>query len=184
MLKQILTWFSLAVSGTVLLTIVIYLYTHSGTKSIDKTKTVYVSKDENGYTLYRNGTPFRIQGASGNNYLNTLADIGANTIRIYDSISEALLDRAHQNNLAVIIDIPLPKYTRDYNYYENGKNTLQLKDSIKTLVNKYKDHPALLFWNLGNELDYPLVLRKNSFINTFNELIDMIHVEDPDHPVA
>lgn len=174
----------MALSGIVLLTIATYLYTHSGTKSIDKTKTVYISKDENGYNLYRNGAPFRIRGAAGDNYLNSLADIGANTIRIYDSISETILDRAHQNNLAVIIDIPIPKYTKEYNFYEDAENNLKLKDSIKTLVNKYKDHPALLFWNLGNELDYPLVLRKNSFINTFNELIDIIHSEDPDHPVG
>ena len=184
MFKRILKWLSWALSGIVLLTIAIYVYTHSGSKAIDSTKTVYISKDQNGFHLYRNGTPFRIRGAAGNDYLNSLAEIGANTIRIYDSINEAILDRAHQNNLAVIIDIALPKYTREYNFYEERENILKLKDSVKILVNKYKDHPALLFWNLGNELDYPLVLRKNSFINTFNELIDIIHTEDPDHPVG
>ncbi|MEO5788141.1 MAG: glycoside hydrolase family 2 TIM barrel-domain containing protein [Gelidibacter sp.] len=162
----------------------IYFYTHSDTKIADDTKTVYITKDQNSFKLYRNGAPFKIRGASGHHYLNSLSEIGANTIRVYDSISEALLDEAHQNNLAVIIDIPLPKYNKEYNFYSDEKKTNELKDSIKTVVNKYKKHPALLFWNLGNELDYPLVFRKNAFINTFNELIDMIHKEDPNHPVG
>lgn len=185
MLKRIARWFSLFVLSAISLSIAVYLYTHSETKLIDETKTVYIKKDQNGFKLYRNGNPFRIRGAAGDgNYLRSLADIGANTVRIYDSISEAILDRAYQNNLAVIIDIPIPKYTKEYNFYEDEKNNVELKDSIKILVNKYKNHPALLFWNLGNELDYPLVVKKNSFINTFNELIDIIHAEDPDHPVG
>jgi len=67
------------------------------------------------------------------------------------------------------------------------------------LVIKHRNHPALLMWNLGNEVNYPLVRYKrilfnffnksyyktvNSFINTFNELVDIIHREDPNHPVS
>jgi hypothetical protein len=33
-------------------------------------------------------------------------------------------------------------------------------------------------------VEYPLVLSENNFIRTFNELIDLIHKEDPDHPVS
>jgi hypothetical protein len=33
-------------------------------------------------------------------------------------------------------------------------------------------------------LVYPCVVFKNSFIDTFNELIDIIHKEDPNHPVG
>jgi hypothetical protein len=40
-------------------------------------------------------------------------------------------------------------------------------------------------WNLGNELYYPFVLfKKNNFIRVFNDLIDVIKTEDPDHPVS
>jgi len=39
-------------------------------------------------------------------------------------------------------------------------------------------------WNLGNELYHPFRLRKNTFIKTFNELIEIIKEEDPNHPVA
>lgn len=177
-------WFSLFVVSVVLFAIAVYLYTHAETKVVDETKTVFIKKDQDGFKLYRNGALFKIKGAAGHKYLNTLSDIGANTIRIYDSINEALLDEAHQNNLAVIIDIPLPKYTKENYFYSEEKNIIELKDSIKILVNTYKNHPALLFWNLGNELDYPLVLRKNNFINTFNELIEIIHNEDPNHPVG
>ena len=63
------------------------------------------------------------------------------------------------------------------------KNKALIK-KIKVVVKKLKNHPALLMWNVGNEMNYPFVLVKNSFIKTFNGIIDMIHQEDPNHPVS
>lgn len=51
-------------------------------------------------------------------------------------------------------------------------------------MTKYKDHPALLYWNLGNELNYPVFYTRTSFFSDFNELIDIIHSIDPNHPVS
>lgn len=184
MLKKVVKWLSLFAVSVTVLAIAVYLYTHAETKVADETKTVFIKKGQDGFKLYRNGALFKIKGAAGYKYFKELSDIGGNTIRIYDSINKALLDEAHQNNLAVIIDIPLPKYTKENYFYSDEKNIIELKDSIKRLVNTYKNHPALLFWNLGNELEYPLVLRKNKFIDTFNGLIDLIHSEDPNHPVG
>lgn len=183
MLKNIVKWFSLFFLSIVLLTIAIYLYTDN--KVVDETKTVFIKKNKNGFKLYRNGNLFKIKGATGITQLKALSDIGGNTIRIYDIVNaKSILDDAYQNNLAVIIDIPIPKFTNNYNFYSVDKNKIELKQTVKELVHKHKNHPALLFWNLGNELDYPLVLKKNSFIKTFNELIDIIHTEDPNHPVG
>src|SRR5690606_22408804 len=56
------------------------------------------------------------------------------------------------------------------------------------LVNAHKDHPALLFWMLGNELKYPsdffLDDRQLSYIAFFNTLVKQIHQLDPNHPVS
>lgn len=156
-----------------------------GERGLDETKTVYVKKVDKGFHLYKNGSPFFIQGASGNSHFKDLSSIGGNTIRLYDTLNLSnFLDEAEQYGLAVIVDIPIPAYNKKYNAYLNGNDNRILKQKIKVLVKRHKHHPALLMWNLGNELFYPFVLCKNSFIDTFNELIDIIHAEDPNHPVC
>lgn len=186
MLKQLVKIVSLLILSIAFLTILFYIFSFSNAKKIvDETKTVFIKKEKNSFKLYKNGNHFKMRGANGNSYLKLLSDIGGNTIRVYDTTNvKSILDNALKNNLAVIIDISIPKFTEENNYYSIKQNNIALKQNIRKLVRKHKDHPALLFWNLGNELDYPLVLIKNSFINTFNELIDIIHNEDPNHPVG
>lgn len=166
----------------------------------DESKTVFIKKTEKGYQLFRKGTPFYIQGASGDSHFRELTAIGGNTIRIFDTINIGnILNEALENNLAVIVDIPLPKFTKNYNFYIDDQNTTQLKQRVKALVKKYNHHQALLMWNLGNEIRYPIVLararimnsfnksnyfQENQFIKVYNELLDMIHSEDPNHPVC
>lgn len=174
-------------------------------KPVDETRKVYVKKTELGYQLYRNGEPFYIQGAGGESRFSELAEIGGNTIRIYDTLNlENKLNEAYRYNLAVIVDLPLYRFQTSYNQYLIKEDVIQLKKSIKGLVQKHKNHPALLMWNLGNEIQYPVVFQKNriaqnfddvieifkvlfqrrKFIKTYNELLKFIHEVDPDHPVT
>jgi hypothetical protein len=184
MKKLIFIYFPLGFFIVILL--VMFTLRHLNVKEkSDENKTVFIKKIEKGYQLIRNGKPFYIQGAGGNAYLKELADFGGNTIRLYDTTNiMQILNEAQKNNIAVIVDISLPQYSKKYKYYSNEDSTNILKQKVKILVHKIKDHPALLMWNLGNELYYPFVLRKNSFIYTFNDLIDIIHTEDPNHPVT
>ncbi len=151
----------------------------------NENRTVFIKKTETGHQLYRNGNPFYIQGATGIGHLKDLADIGGNTIRVYDTINIGyILDEAQKYNLAVIVDIPIPAYSDKYDYYSNPHINYSLKQRIVSIVRKHRDHPALLLWNLGNELNYPPVFWKNNFINVFNELLDIIQREDSNHPVG
>ncbi|WP_185956480.1 glycoside hydrolase family 2 TIM barrel-domain containing protein [Changchengzhania lutea] len=154
-------------------------------KITNENKIVYLKKTDSGYQLFRNGSPFHIQGAAGDSHLKDLHDAGGNTIRVYDTINLAsTLDEVHKNNLAAIVDIPIPKFRKDHSAYINEDHNQALIKTVEGLVNTYKNHPALLVWNLGNELDYPLVLKKNNFIKVFNNLIELIHKLDPNHPVS
>lgn len=168
-----------------------------GEKIIDETSTVYIRKTEKGYQLFRNGKPFKIKGASGDSRFKELADFGGNTIQLYDTINlQSNLDEALKYDIAVIVNIPIPSY--NYTYTMSQDESRALKHNIKTLVEKYKDHEALLMWNLGNEI-YPhvlklrdlirfnflkVILEKKRYINNLNELIDIIHIEDKNHPVS
>lgn len=161
-------------------------------RKIDETKTVFIKKTDKGYQLFRNGNPFYIQGAAGDSHFKELADIGGNTVRLYDTINlQSNLDEAAKYGLAVIVDIPIPAYK--YKYYLSEEAKIALKQKIKVLVKKYKNHTSLLMWNLGNELNYPLIHwkdflrvdnRKKSFIDALNEFVDIVHSEDSNHPVS
>lgn len=123
--------------------------------------------------------------AAGSNYLKELREAGANTARIYDTINlKATLDEAQKLNLAVVVDIPLPKYDRTPEFYENDEKFSLIYKSVEALIKNYKDHPALLYWNLGNEIFYPYLYNTTSFYKKYNSLIDLIHQTDPNHPVS
>lgn len=146
---------------------------------------VFVSRTENGFELIRNGNPFRIRGASGAGRIGELAAYGGNTLRVYDTVNlGAVLDEAEKNGIAIIADIPLLPFNEQFDYYKDKEANDTLKTAVRALVRRYRHHPALLVWNLGNELQYPLISTENDFIRTFNELVDLIHREDPDHPVS
>ncbi|MCH8557349.1 MAG: hypothetical protein LAT84_06000 [Balneolia bacterium] len=177
------------VSGIALIALVavsglFYLRSLDKYRVSEQNRTVYVERTENGFQLIRNGEPFIIQGGGGDSYFEELASVGGNTVRIFstDDIGEKL-DEAHRHNLAVIVDIWLPYYSTEYDMYA-GDVVETLRQEIADLVNEHKDHPALLIWNLGNEINYPLVFRKNSFIRIFNDLVSMVQELDPNHPVS
>jgi len=149
-------------------------------------RAVYIEQTETGYRLIRKGKPFYIKGgAAHSQYLEELKKAGANTARIYDTINlKETLDKAEKLGLAVVVDIPLPKFDRDPEFYENQALFMLMKARVAQVVRKHKDHPALLYWNLGNEIYYPYFYNLTDFYNNFNILIDNIHKIDPNHPIS
>ena len=153
-------------------------------KGIDKNPTVYIEESKGKYQLIRNGEPFYIKGgAAAPGYLEELKAAGANTARIYDTIGLAkILDEAHKLGLAVVVDIPLPSFNIYPDYYE--ENFDQEIKKLRSFVQKFKDHPALLYWNLGNEIHYPLFYKRSKFFSNYNALLKTIKLADPNHPVS
>lgn len=131
----------------------------------------------------RNGEPFYIKGAAGSGFLEELKTAGGNTFRVYDTVGlEPILDKALELDLAVVVDIPLDRYRKDFEYTRGY--TEQMKNKIVQTVKRYKDHPALLYWNLGNEIKYPVYYERTSFFDHFNTLLDAVKATDPHHPVS
>lgn len=148
--------------------------------------TVYIQKNDNGYRLIRNGEPYFIKGAAAHpDFLEELKEAGANTARIYDTVNlKATLDKAQELGLAVAVDIPLPKFHKDPEFWEDQELFDSVKYRVRRAVQLNKDHPALLYWNLGNELYYPYLYKSSDFHAHFNELVDLLHKYDPNHPVS
>ncbi|PKK34708.1 hypothetical protein BWI96_21020 [Siphonobacter sp. SORGH_AS_0500] len=146
---------------------------------------VRIVKSEGKYILYRDGKPFTIKGAAGYSHFSELRKAGGNAIRIWDTLHLAtILDSAWANNLSVIVGLPIPD-NKDYMiYYDNPDKVASQLKAYKTIVNTFKAHPAVLMWCVGNELTFPYGPAYNNFYKAFNELVEMIHQDDPDHPVT
>ena len=145
---------------------------------------VSIKKEDGKFTLYRNGKPFYIKGAAGSQHLEELRNAGGNALRIWDTTNvDSILKKANENGIAVIIGLPIPESHALYHYNDTAKVARQLLD-FKRFVNKYKNDPAVLMWCVGNELVFPFKPSYRNFYKAFNDLVDMIHQEDPDHPVT
>nr|WP_121270589.1 glycoside hydrolase family 2 TIM barrel-domain containing protein [Pedobacter schmidteae] len=144
----------------------------------------YIQKKDGKYQLIRNGKPYVIKGAAGYTHLNELRKAGGNTVRVWDTTRLSLvLDSAKANDLAVIVGLPFTN-SNDFSFYNDSSKVKAQYKAHQILVNKFKHHPAVLMWCVGNELDFPYKLSYNNFYNAFNNLTEMIHREDPDHPVT
>lgn len=81
-----------------------------------------------------------------------IAASGANTIRLYAPIlSKAMLDAAWANGLYVIPNFGVDSVQMTCTA---GKNFMQ--DRFVEMVDEWKDHPAILFWLVGNETNVNL----------------------------
>ncbi|MGA9573419.1 MAG: hypothetical protein WBS20_05670, partial [Lysobacterales bacterium] len=148
---------------------------------------VEVVKQGGKYQLLRNGEPYRVKGAGLDGAdLEKLAAHGGNSIRTWGTVdgpegTMQLLDQAH----ALGITVSLCLYTNPERLgfdYDNETAVNRQFAAIKQEVLKYKDHPALLTWIIGNELNYDY---KNPRVyDAVNDISEMIHEVDPNHPTT
>ncbi|WP_229240271.1 glycoside hydrolase family 2 TIM barrel-domain containing protein [Dyadobacter sp. SG02] len=156
----------------------------SGEKQPNRSAKVHIDQREGRYTLIRNGKPFHIKGAGGYSHFRELHEAGGNTLRTWDTTQLAqILDSAQKYELAVIVGLPLPN-SGDISFYNDPQITQTRYRALQSLIKRFKNHPAVLMWCLGNELDFPYKWTYSDFYDSFNALTDMIHREDPDHPVT
>ncbi|RYD80488.1 MAG: hypothetical protein EOP55_02080 [Sphingobacteriales bacterium] len=135
------------------------------------------------YAILKNGKPFPIKGASGTTNFDALKKFGGNSVRIWDTTNvKQVLDSAIAKGISVIVGIPLPE-SKQLSYYDDTVRVSKDFKKIKNLVHKIKSSSAVLMWCVGNELSFPNKPSYNNFYKAFNNIVDMIHKDDPDHPV-
>jgi hypothetical protein len=137
------------------------------------------------WELRRDGQPFFVKGAGGTNRLDRLAASGANSLRTWGAENlEPLLDEAQRNGLAVTVGIWLRHEGDEGNFsYANPKMVADQLDRVRQAVLRYKDHPAVLMWGIGNEMegyeegDNPVIWKH------VNEAARLAKSLDSNHPV-
>jgi len=146
---------------------------------------VSIRYNNGAYTIYRFGKPFMVKGAAGTSYLKELKEAGGNTIRTWDTVGlQRILADAEANDIAVIVGLPMPYNDDMAAFYDNDAKVKAQFEKYRQLVARYKTSKAVLFWCLGNELAFPVKPQYNKFYQAFNHLVDMIHTDDPGHPVT
>ena len=132
--------------------------------------------------LLRDGKPYLIRGGGGNEHaLESLAAAGGNSIRLWgdDTLGEAL-DTAQKFGLTVTAGIWLGQVRQGFDWTD-AEGLAKQREHVRATVEKYKNHPALLMWALGNEMED--AQGKNGAVWTgINSLAVMVRQLDPHHP--
>lgn len=143
---------------------------------------VEIKKNKNAFQLYHNGEPYFIKGAGGYTNYNQLKQFGGNSVRIWTTTgAKEYLDEAYKHGLTVTMGLEMDLERHGFNY-SNKKAVKAQLEKLKKEVLAYKDHPALLIWGVGNEVDQ---FAKNFDVwDAVNELAAYIHEVDPNHPTT
>jgi hypothetical protein len=135
------------------------------------------------WQLTRNGEPYFIQGAGGNASKELLAEAGANCFRTWGVGPELgqQLDVAEELGLTVVVGHWLGHERHGFSYSDQAALDAQ-KERIRRDVLQYKDHPAVLLWAIGNEMEGFDAGDNPAIWNHVQELAAMIKEIDPLHP--
>lgn len=139
------------------------------------------------YRLYVDNKEFWVKGAGCECWnISSLAEHGANSFRTWMD-SEAsrdgldILDEAHENGLMVLMGLKLGRERHGFDYNDEAAVQKQFEE-VKQKVIRYKDHPALLGWGIGNELNLRATNLK--VWDAVNDISKMIHEIDGNHPTT
>jgi hypothetical protein len=133
------------------------------------------------YQLIRDGQPFFIKGAGGQRNLSLLQRCGANTVRTWGSDqTETVLPEAQRLGLAVCAGLWVEHGRHGVDYGDPAVAAAEIAKHTRA-VDRFKDHPSLLLWGVGNEVE-----AQNANPKVW-EVVEAIaaHIKkvDPNHPV-
>jgi len=143
---------------------------------------VELQRIEQGWQLLRGGEPYFIRGAGGDASLELLAAAGANSVRTWggDDIGP-LLDEAHSLGLSVTVGIWLGHERHGFDYRDDAQVTEQMQRA-RDMVLKFRDHPAVLLWGIGNEMEGFEDGDDPAIWAAVNDVAAMVKELDPHHP--
>ena len=143
---------------------------------------VEVVETAQGFEIHRGGEPYYIKGAGGHDQLDELVFLGGNSIRTWSAENaQEILDEAHAKGLTVMFGLWVQHERHGFNYNDEAAVQRQL-DYFTEVVRTYRDHPAVLLWGIGNEVD--LFYTNTRVWDAIQDIAAMVHREDPNHPTT
>jgi hypothetical protein len=148
---------------------------------------VEITRTEDGYELLRGGEPYAVKGVGMSvDHIEDLAAYGGNSIRNwttddrYQDIRQ-LLDTAEAHGVTVMLCLPMQAERWGFDYDDEDAVAAQL-EAMRGDVIRFRDHPALLGWIIGNELNHGYINPR--VYDAVNDVAQMIHELDPNHPAT
>jgi hypothetical protein len=157
-----------------------------------------ISQADGTFTLSRDGEPYFVKGAGvgsgpglAGGDLALLAASGGNSIRTWGIAQleaqvdgKRLIDRAHELGITVTAGFWVQHARHGFDYGDAASIERQ-RARLRKAVLEYRDHPALLAWGLGNEMEafQPGEIDVRLW-QELNHLAGMIKAMDPYHPVV
>ncbi len=146
-----------------------------------------------GYSLLVNGSPYALRGAGvgqpSEARFAALVEAGGNTVRTWSTKdAETVLALAEKYDVMVALGVDFGQELHGFNYDDPAAVAAQF-DAVKKQIDKYKDHPNLLMWIVGNELnllygEFGVVLVNPKVYAALNDVAAYIHEVDPHHPMS
>lgn len=161
-----------------------------GSASAKPSKVVIDESPDGSFQLMKDGKPFTIKGAGGWDHLDELVKYGGNSVRTWgmDVLEKEVggkpfLDYCQERGIAVTAGIWIEHERHGFNYSDAAQVEKQ-REKVLAAVRKYKDHPAILMWGLGNEMEGPESDGRDPRIwKELEVLAGLVKKEDPNHPV-
>lgn len=148
---------------------------------------VKITEDNGRFQLLRGGEPYAVHGA-GLEFadIGVFASHGGNSIRTWRTDNARftgleMLDNAAKYGVTVALCIEIGRERHGFDYNDEEAVAAQLEYARQEVM-KYKDHPALLTWIIGNEAN--LSFRNPKVFDAINDISKMIHEIDPNHPTT
>jgi len=148
---------------------------------------VEIVRTDAGYVLMRGGEPYVVRGAGmAVDDIARFAAHGGNSIRTWTTDSRGqdlgrLLDEAQAHGVTVAVGLPMRPERHGFDYDDAAAVAAQ-RESFRDDILRYRDHPALLAWIVGNELNHSYTNPR--VWDAVEDVARMIHELDPNHLVT
>ncbi|WP_299521248.1 glycoside hydrolase family 2 TIM barrel-domain containing protein [Winogradskyella sp.] len=162
-----------------------------------------VEKIDNQWVLKVDGAPFDIKGATFgydkdvdnyDTYFKDLQFLGVNAIRTWATGENTpqLLDAAERHGIKVMVGIwmrhgrPGMEDDDHFDYLIDIEGMEVMYDNAIETVEKYKNHPAVLTWGIGNEVYLNMATdeEKLAYSKLLERICSKIKQLDPNHPIT
>ena len=144
--------------------------------------TTKLVKTGSGYQLLRDGKPYFVKGVGGTEKLPLLKSLGGNSVRTWGAENAKRdLDAAHAQGLTVTVGIWLGHTEHGFKY-NDPKMVREQFEKACDIVRLFKNHPALLAWGIGNEMEGDGT--DANVWQAVQQIAAMAHKEDPHHPTV
>jgi hypothetical protein len=135
--------------------------------------------------LYRGNAPYSVRGVCSPNErtLALISTCGANSVRVYSLVGAGLsefLAHALTLKVTVLVGLHVPKA----HVWSDPTHVQSLIQTHLVTVTAFRDHPSVLGWCVGNELERTFSGPQETLWSGLNRVVSAVKACDPNHIVT